>query len=383
MVMPGRKFSSTTNYRYGFNGKEEDDDVKGDGNQQDYGLRIYDPRLGKFLSVDPLTTSYPWYTPYQFAGNSPIANIDLDGAEPKPSTKGTEEGQSETTSEKVFHAAARGSQWETKQKTWFWHSGGHGTGVLKNGPDGNAYEEVTKAGWYTSEEYTKTLSSTTAAKNFALVLGLYHGPSKIRNETSFNETSISKFVGGGLNSNAEKFFLAASFSVANQASFNQTGITYFSSFNVEDLIGVGLLLREGVKTLGTYTAKNLASRGIDFIRSYFGVGIKRNVATLGGTVDDAGYYSIGISGVASREGTVGVPVIRRFTTSQVGGYDRLFDSEVKLLEGFAERFHKTPNVKGVLTLTSELQFCPSCTGVITQFNKMFPNIQLNLINGVK
>jgi hypothetical protein len=49
--------------------------------QYDYGFRIYNPSIGKFLSVDPLTGSYPWYTPYQFAGNTPIQAIDLDGAE--------------------------------------------------------------------------------------------------------------------------------------------------------------------------------------------------------------------------------------------------------------------------------------------------------------
>lgn len=80
--MPGRKYSAlSSSYRYGFNGKENDNEVKGEGNQQDYGLRIYDPRLGKFLSIDPLTKDYPWYTPYQFAGNKPIEAIDLDGAE--------------------------------------------------------------------------------------------------------------------------------------------------------------------------------------------------------------------------------------------------------------------------------------------------------------
>jgi RHS repeat-associated protein len=68
-------------YRYGFNGKENDNEVKGNGNQQDYGMRIYDPRLGRFLSVDPLAPEYPWYTPYQFAGNKPIWAIDLDGLE--------------------------------------------------------------------------------------------------------------------------------------------------------------------------------------------------------------------------------------------------------------------------------------------------------------
>jgi RHS repeat-associated protein len=83
MLMPGRKYSSDGSYRYGFNGKENDNDVKGEGNQQDYGLRIYDPRLGKFLSVDPLTDYFPWYSPYHYAGNTPIQAVDLDGAEPK------------------------------------------------------------------------------------------------------------------------------------------------------------------------------------------------------------------------------------------------------------------------------------------------------------
>ncbi|MBL7801496.1 MAG: RHS repeat-associated core domain-containing protein [Chitinophagales bacterium] len=78
--MPGRSYSSTA-YKYGFNGKEKDDEVSGTGNQYDYGFRIYNPRIGKFLSVDPLTKAYPWYTPYQFAGNKPIWAIDLDGLE--------------------------------------------------------------------------------------------------------------------------------------------------------------------------------------------------------------------------------------------------------------------------------------------------------------
>jgi RHS repeat-associated protein len=79
MGMPGRKFNG--GYRYGFNGKENDNEVKGEGNQQDYGFRIYDPRLVKFLSIDPLTRQYPWYTPYQFAGNKTINSTDLDGLE--------------------------------------------------------------------------------------------------------------------------------------------------------------------------------------------------------------------------------------------------------------------------------------------------------------
>jgi len=78
--MPGRTYQANE-YRFGFNGQEKDDETYGDGNIYDYGFRVYDPRKAKFLSVDPLTKSYPWYTPYQFAGNKPIWAIDLDGLE--------------------------------------------------------------------------------------------------------------------------------------------------------------------------------------------------------------------------------------------------------------------------------------------------------------
>lgn len=86
MGMPGRQFSAGSAYRYGFNGKENDNDVT----VQDYGLRIYNPALGKFLSVDPLTSEFPELTPYQFASNSPIEAIDLDGAEAQSSKQANE-----------------------------------------------------------------------------------------------------------------------------------------------------------------------------------------------------------------------------------------------------------------------------------------------------
>jgi RHS repeat-associated protein len=79
--MPGRGWQLGGYYRYGFNGKENDNEVKGYNGQQDYGMRIYDPRLGRFLSVDPLTKKYPELTPYQFASNRPIDGIDQDGLE--------------------------------------------------------------------------------------------------------------------------------------------------------------------------------------------------------------------------------------------------------------------------------------------------------------
>ena len=73
--------SSFAVHKFGFNGKENDNLLKGIGAQQDYGMRVYDPRLGKFLSVDPLSKSYPWNSPYSYAEGDPINYIDLDGME--------------------------------------------------------------------------------------------------------------------------------------------------------------------------------------------------------------------------------------------------------------------------------------------------------------
>ena len=89
LQMHGRKYNAE-DYRFGFNGKENDQEW---GSQviQDYGFRLYNPSLGKFLSVDPLALEYPWYTPYQFAGNLPIWAVDIDGLEPGKTNEGPNE----------------------------------------------------------------------------------------------------------------------------------------------------------------------------------------------------------------------------------------------------------------------------------------------------
>lgn len=79
MVMPGRHYSGNSKYRYGFNGKEFDWEVKWGQNQVDFGARIYDPRLGRFLSVDRLTSEVPFLSPYSSSSNNPICLIDING----------------------------------------------------------------------------------------------------------------------------------------------------------------------------------------------------------------------------------------------------------------------------------------------------------------
>jgi RHS repeat-associated protein len=83
-TMPSRSWQDTDyeRYRYSFNGKEDDEDF------QDYGgMRAYSKKSDVFWSVDPIGQDYPQYSPYHFAGRSPIANIDLDGLEPLKRTE--------------------------------------------------------------------------------------------------------------------------------------------------------------------------------------------------------------------------------------------------------------------------------------------------------
>ena len=71
--MPGRKYPAAGGlYRYGFNGKEKDNETYGEGNAYDFGGRIQDPRLGRWFSVDPKTQKYPAWSPYNYGINNPV-----------------------------------------------------------------------------------------------------------------------------------------------------------------------------------------------------------------------------------------------------------------------------------------------------------------------
>jgi|GEM_PF-2673873 len=94
MEIEGRTYVNVQAYRFGFNGKEKDvEGMGGGGSTYDYGFRIYNPQIGKFLSVDPITSQYPELTPYQFASNTPIVYIDIDGLEGGPPGDPGNEGE--------------------------------------------------------------------------------------------------------------------------------------------------------------------------------------------------------------------------------------------------------------------------------------------------
>ncbi|MET2996904.1 hypothetical protein B0A78_13055 [Flavobacterium columnare NBRC 100251 = ATCC 23463] len=79
-LIPNRHGSSTA-YRYGFQGQEKDDELKGEGNSLNYTFRMHDPRVGRFFARDPLEKYYAEQTPYQFSSNAPMHARELEGME--------------------------------------------------------------------------------------------------------------------------------------------------------------------------------------------------------------------------------------------------------------------------------------------------------------
>ena len=78
-------------YRFGFNKQLKDNEWAGMGNHYDFKFRGYDPRIGRFTSVDPLFKKYPFNGAYNFAEDRVIDGGDLEGLE--WSFKPTEKGQ--------------------------------------------------------------------------------------------------------------------------------------------------------------------------------------------------------------------------------------------------------------------------------------------------
>ncbi|GAA0875182.1 hypothetical protein GCM10009118_15910 [Wandonia haliotis] len=80
MTMPGR--NGGVGYRYQFNGMEHDSEVSGNGNSYTTEFRQYDPRLGRWKSLDPLMSKFPHISPYVGFANNPVYYTDPYGLEP-------------------------------------------------------------------------------------------------------------------------------------------------------------------------------------------------------------------------------------------------------------------------------------------------------------
>jgi len=75
--MPGRKFVSGEEYRFGFNGVEQEDEVAEGVNVTPY--RMYNSQTGRWYSVEPRASELPFESTYSFSFNTPIFGSDPEG----------------------------------------------------------------------------------------------------------------------------------------------------------------------------------------------------------------------------------------------------------------------------------------------------------------
>ena len=78
MAMPGRNVVG--GYRYNYQGQELDPET----GKIAFQLRLYDPRINRWLTVDPLAFKFPSMSGYAAFNNNPIFFVDPDGREPTP-----------------------------------------------------------------------------------------------------------------------------------------------------------------------------------------------------------------------------------------------------------------------------------------------------------
>ncbi len=73
---------SLDGYRFGYQGSEKDNEFKGEGNSYTTEFRQLDPRLGRWLTIDPKASKYPNESPYIAFRNNPIYFSDPRGDDP-------------------------------------------------------------------------------------------------------------------------------------------------------------------------------------------------------------------------------------------------------------------------------------------------------------
>jgi len=79
-VMNERTYTApSTDYKYGFNGMERDDEVSGESNTYGAEFRMFDSRIGRWQSVDLATGWFPQLSPYNGLNNNPLVWIDPEG----------------------------------------------------------------------------------------------------------------------------------------------------------------------------------------------------------------------------------------------------------------------------------------------------------------
>ena len=251
-------------YRYGFNGQERDNEWKGDGNSIAYEARIYDPRLGRFLSRDPWESKYAWQTPYAYYGNSPIAKVDWNGygegdGDPPKNNLGAPErsleslkGSKATPVPEAQVKTSKNFQSRTKSGSYnyYWVPNG-GTNIRQVEIDGQK-KPVIDGAYYAVPLFEKTVKVMTdpgneavEANSTAAVYGwsIEDVVPQFSNEISVNRLPASTFinrlanyraadVGDGPTTQNINYSVLLTFNSTSAAAYNNSIISFHQSSGI-------------------------------------------------------------------------------------------------------------------------------------------------------
>jgi RHS repeat-associated protein len=331
------------------------------------GAREYDPSIGQFISVDPLLIpdAPQSLNGYSYADNTPITTADPTGlcpnidcpTRPSPDHENTTPGQVPSKPKKSAN-------------TQYAEQGlSYNGGTASTDSSGNTSSGSSAACWP-----IYTCSAKKGPTDSINNMGNAGSPDIPSVFDSFVDSFAQGPLAALLSGNLDEAWNRLNPDCPNLAVCEPlTGAV--------DVTGSSLLARAATKA----TSKELAAQvEAMFLKRTAGKGR----AALAGRLEIEGNSSILLLATSGKHEQLGlVPIVggkgnpARYTPTATGANLRDKDTEYKMLTYIANQLGAPSKVKGSLTLHSSQQACFSCTSVIGQFNKEFPNIRINYTSG--
>ncbi|MEW7291265.1 DUF6443 domain-containing protein [Aquimarina sp. 2304DJ70-9] len=193
---------NSTAQKFKYNGKELQEELG--LNTYDYGARMYDPAIGRFMQIDPHSYSYPWATPYNYAFNNPALVIDPDGKDGVVSGSGTKKDPYVVTAN-YYHHGLSDKQAEGLQSAADAYNSKGKAHTIKDGDGNKVYvkfnigvtkaESAEQASELATNDYVETSDGATASFGNVVTIG---GDSKgddlgaaTRHRITLNEEKIA------------------------------------------------------------------------------------------------------------------------------------------------------------------------------------------------
>lgn len=179
---------------------------------------MYDTRIARFFAVDPLTSKYPQWPPYQFAGLTPIWASELEGLEPNYTNN---PDGSPLPDDKYDIAPIQGG--DGANFGWTWCSGKRNQGESVEYSTGDVVnprgDDDLNKDYFPNQEVSSYFTSTIDG-HFAKLSWGFNSGMQLENESTQNEGMI---------------LLNRFRSLTNRSSLDPT--TFSSSSNMARLVG--------------------------------------------------------------------------------------------------------------------------------------------------